>query len=569
MIEMETDVLIIGGGAAGLRAAIEAARCQAKTLVVLKEGIKRDSSDISSRRNAGASFRAGGGIQAAYLPDDSPQLHFEDTLKGGRFINNQKLVKALTEEVLDRVLELDSFGTKFLRNGNGDYALVKGGGCSRPRAFETESAYGGGFARGLVQEFNRLQIPVLENVFISNLIIQENRVMGAVGFNQTSGEMVALHGKAVILTAGGAGQLFSLTTQPSGATGDGYILGLAAGARLVDMEFVQWRMCALTPEVVRGFPPPPFGGLSAYGGRYYNCLGERYMKKYDPKRLELTTRDLISIAAAREIREGRGTGNSGVWCDMSGVEEEVLNRFDFIQDCRNAGLDPSWQPIEWAPGVHHFMGGVEINEDCSTSVEGLFAAGEVAGGVHGANRLVGNALGESLVFGRRAGLYAAEFAANSGASTAGDGNFVSNERKTLQDLEQVSSGMDPLELRSQIQKKAGSLLGAVKNAGEISEISEHLQRWEREGTWRGHATGQNAIQTVRLSIENRNLLQTGRTITKSAERRLESRGSHYREDFPEEKPEFLQNIVAKLGEGGIVTERRSVISIAPFNKDSR
>lgn len=539
-----TDVLVIGAGAAGLRAAIESENNGVNTMVITKD--KLPFNPFSAKEKLAStltSFRAGGGIQAAYQETDSIELHFEDTIKAGGFVNNQGLVKMLTSRALNRLKDLEKYGTKFRKDKNGNPVLSQPGGTSTPRTFwVAKHSYQGGFMAGLVNAVKNQNIKFLANTIISSLFTHQQRVVGALGINLKTEKIHVIEANSIILATGGAGQLFPLTTQPSGATGDGYILALDAGAELVDMEFIQWRVCALYPKTVRGFPPPPYDGLIYnQGGRYYNRLGERYMKKYDSEKEERVTRDKIAIRAYREIMEGKGTAHGGVYNDLSGVDEEVLESYPFIQACREGGIDPSWQPVEWAPGAHHFMGGIRINSRCETNIKGLYAAGEVTGGVHGANRLAGNALTDTQVFGALAGEAAAEFARKKTTGKKISREEIEAKKKVLTNLCLKGRELDSEKIRKEVKNIMNENVGVIRSQSNLRKAINELDEIEEKISSIRAVNGE--AQHLREIIELNNLVKLGKLIAKCCLKRTESRGSHYREDFPKERSEWVKNII--------------------------
>ena len=451
-----TDVLVIGTGAAGIRGAIEAHEAGAKVILVTK-----------SRAPSGCSVYAMGLIQAATRPGDSPEIHFTDTIKGGKLLNNERLVRVLVSEALERVNDLERYGTELVLK-DGQRLIFPTAGCTHPRAFMTARPYVGGFMDGLVKELKRRGIESIEDCMITRLLKMEGQVVGAIGFGPVSGRLQIFSAKSTILACGGAGQVYSLTTNPPEITGDGYAIAYEAGAQLMDMELIQFRASIVYPASFRGQPPPE-DGLVTLGGRFYNGLGERYMKKYDPARMERVTRDAIAICAHKEIKDGKGTTHGGVYSDLSDVPRDELNRFQkFLANFNAHGIDPSWQPIEWAPGAHYFMGGIRINDRCETNLPGLYAAGEVASGIHGANRLAANALTETQVFGARSGKFAAQRALQVTAQ-APDENMVKKETERLTRIMESHGGRTYSEIRTDVQSVMTMNAGVVRSEDGLQE----------------------------------------------------------------------------------------------------
>jgi len=286
---LDTEVLIIGAGGAGIRAAIEAQEKGSKVIVVTK-----------GKFPSGCSSVAMGSFQAAHGAEDSPDTHFLDTIIGGRHLNNRKLVRLLVNEALQRTQDLDDYGTEILKE-EGKYKLKATPGAKYPRGVLTIDPYMGGFMRGMVEKVKHLGIEVFENVMITKLLSQNGVVVGATGIDIQREQFFVFKSKSTVLATGGAGNIYALTTNPPDVTGDGYALAYHVGVELMDMEFVQFRACTAYPEALRGTPPPG-DGMVSLGGRFYNARGERYMKRYDPTNAEIVTRDIMMINTHKEIK---------------------------------------------------------------------------------------------------------------------------------------------------------------------------------------------------------------------------------------------------------------------------
>ncbi|MEM2193428.1 MAG: FAD-binding protein [Candidatus Methanomethylicia archaeon] len=542
---IDTDVLIVGSGGAGLRAAIETQRYNVKAVIVCKGGFP-----------SGCSSYAMGAMQVAFdLQSFESQLR--DTVVGGRFINNQVLVKIMIEKSVEAAKELEEFGTYFEKE-DGKYRLFAFGGYSQPRAIVSSKPYAGGWIEGLVKRVRELDIEVIDHVMATRLLTIGREVVGVVGLNLKTGNILTVRAKSTILATGGAGWLYPITTNPPGITGDGYAIAYQAGAELTDMEFIQFRACIVYPSILRGQPPPADGMVSS-GGRFYNVLCERYMKKYDPVRCENVTRDLIAIYTYKEIKEGRGTSHGGVYNDLSGVPEKELERFEsFMQACRAAGIDPKWQPIEWAPGAHHFMGGIRIDEYAKTSLNGLFACGEVTAGIHGANRLAGNALTDTLVFGKIAGTSAAKRAI-SRAPPEIPMEQVESEISRISSFYKREEGMDYRLIRIEVQNIMNNYVGVTRKGSELIKALNELDRISKQIQNLYIASEEKTYRELGELLETINLITVGRIVAKAALIRTESRGAHYREDYPRENSKkWLNNIVFFHHNGEMLVEIKPV-----------
>ena len=533
---LQTDVLIIGAGGAGLRAGIEAKNAGVEVLIVSKGGLP-----------SGCTAVAMGGMLAAFDENDSPKRHFEDTVRGGDYLNNENLVGLLVEHAVERTRDLERFGTEFERQDD-RYRLFPYTGSSIPRGVVALEPYRGGYIKGLVREVGRLGIPVLEHVMVTDLLKEGDAVVAAAGLELETDTILIMDAKAVILAAGGGGGLYQLTTNPPGITGDGYVLAYRAGAPLQDMEFVQGRVCMIYPEKMRGIPPPG-DGLVTLGGRFYNGLCERYMRRYHPEKLELVTRAQMAICAQKEIQGGRHTPHGGVFGDLSGVPIEELSKYKgFMKACAEENFDPTWQPYEWAPGAHHFMGGVVINERGETGIRGLYAAGEVASGVHGANRLAGNALTETQVFGAIAGKSAAE-GALSASSTSVSPREITPVKDRISAILRRDSGIDPQEVKVELTEVMSRYVGVMRNEDGLTEATRVLDEIHEKKVDKLCPRGESSFKNLATILELENLLTVGRLVTLAAKLRTETRGAHNREDHPALDENWLKNIVLQLENG--------------------
>ena len=530
---LETDVLVIGAGGAGLRAAIEAQNRGARVLIVSKGGFP-----------SGCTAIAMGGMLAAFDKEDSPDCHFEDTVRAGDYLNDPKLVRLLVGDACERTRDLERFGTEFDKK-DGHYKPFTFTGSSVPRGIVAHERYHRGYIKGLVKEVKRLGIDTLHNVMIFDLLKGKKAVVGAAGLELEKDSILVINAKAVILAAGGAGNLYPLTTNPTDVTGDGYALAYKAGAQLQDMEFVQSRVCMVYPKVLRGVPPPA-DGLVTLGGRFYNGLCERYMRKYYPEKLELVTRAQMAICAQKEIQAGRHTPHGGLFGDLSSVPKEELYKFEeFMKACAAENFDPTWQPYEWAPGAHHFMGGVTINEKCETTTPGLYAAGEVVSGIHGANRLAGNALTETQVFGAIAGKYAAKRAL-SVSSTPVSPSQINLVRNHTVEILKRDKGFNPLEVKNELTEIMSRYVGVIRNEDGLRKATQMLNEIKENKIGNLCLTGERSFKKLAKLLEVENLVIVGELVILGAMRRKETRGAHNREDYPELDDSWSKNIVLQL-----------------------
>jgi fumarate reductase (CoM/CoB) subunit A len=529
--QLETDVLIIGAGGAGLRAAIEAHNKGVRVLVVSKGDYPTGC----------ITAIAMGAMSASVNRQDSADRHFKDTMRGGYRLNNPRLVRLLVERAAERARDIERYGTEFEKSG-GEYDLFPLPGNTFARGVLAGDPYRGGYFKGLVKETARLGIQVLEHVMIFELIKEGQAVVGAAGLDMGHDRLLIIQAKAVVIATGGAGNLYSLTTNIPGITGDGYALGFNAGAKLADMEFMQSRACMIYPAPMRGTPPPADGCVTI-GGRFYNGLGERFMKKYFPDKVEQVTRSETARSAQKEILEGRASPHGGVYGDLSGVAREELAKFKgFLQTCAAINFDPSWQAYEWAPGAHYFMGGIVINEKCETGVQGLYAAGEAQTGVMGANRLAGNALTETQVFGAIAGAMAAQRAQSVETPVTGE-ERSRKFRGRIENLLKREKGIDYREVRREMTETMSLHAGVLRHEEGLRRALQILAEIEQKKIGRICLTEKPSFKALAGIFETENILATSRLIVQAALLRTESRGAHNREDYPEADEKWLKNIV--------------------------
>ena len=388
-------VLVIGSGGAGIRAAVEAEKYGSVVLI---------SKTITGK--GGCTVMAEGGYNAVLSDNDAVSVHFEDTIKGGAYLNDEALAETLASEAPARIRDLFNWGAVFDLSPENTIAQRPFGGQRFPRTCYAGDHTGHEMVMTLLERLRGSNVEIRDETTALELLKDGDKVIGAVTVDR-NGELGVITADAVILATGGAGQLYNVTTNSTAGTGDGYALGFRAGAKLIDMEQVQFHPTgAVYPADSRGRLITE--AVRGEGGILKNALGERFMEKYDPARMELSTRDVVARAIATEILEGRGTASGGVYLDVTHLKsEQIETRLPvMLHQFLQFGVDIRTQPMEVAPTAHHFMGGLEITKDAETTIPHLFAAGEVTGGVHGANRLGGNALADTQVFGRRAGISA-------------------------------------------------------------------------------------------------------------------------------------------------------------------
>ncbi|WP_048192142.1 fumarate reductase (CoM/CoB) subunit TfrA [Methanobacterium sp. SMA-27] len=531
----ECDVLVIGSGGAGCRAAIESRKYNLDVIIVSK-GLSFKS---------GCTTLAEGGYNAAFGyvdSEDSVDSHFQDTMKGGAYLNDMELVEILVKEAKDRLMELEDFGAIFDRQESGKLNQRAFGGQSFRRTCFQGDRTGHEMMMALKEEVTRQKIDTFDELMITSLLTDENskKVIGAVGVSLRNSKIIIFKSKSTVIASGGAGWLYPVTSNAIQKTGDGYSLAYNVGADVLDMEQIQFhptgmlypasRRGVLITEAVRG-----------EGGKLFNVKMERFMKNYD-ERGELATRDVVARAIYNEIREGRGTDNGGVYLDVTHLPNEIIEEkletmlFQFM----DIGIDIRKQAMEVAPTAHHVMGGARIKPNCETTVKNLYAAGEVTGGVHGANRLGGNALADTQVFGKRAGESAAKNALSS--------EFIFNELQVNQEEDRISNifkegDIYPHEIKTSLMETMWENVAIIRNENGLKSAMKKIEELQMKTSNMNVPEGRGFNKNLLDALEIKNMLIVASLVTQSALLRRESRGSHYREDYPETDERWKRSIV--------------------------
>ena len=588
----EHDVLVIGAGGAGLRAAVEASAAGVSVGLVCK-----------SLLGKAHTVMAEGGMAAALgnVDDrDSWQTHFADTMRGGQYLNNWRMAELHAREAPDRVRELEAWGAVFDRTRDGRILQRNFGGHKYPRLAHVGDRTGLEMIRTLQDHGVHQGIDVHMECTIVELLKDGERVVGAFGYDRERGRFQVFKAKAVVLASGGIGRAFKVTSNSWEYTGDGQALAYRAGAELIDMEFVQFHPTGMVwPPSVKGILVTE--GVRGEGGVLRNSEGRRFMfddipdlykhqtadseeegwvytqgDKNARRPPELLTRDHVARCIVREIKEGRGSPHGGVFLDIAWIKSKLPNGAERIrkklpsmyhQFKQLAGIDITETPMEVGPTTHYVMGGVRVDADSQMStVPGLFAAGEVAGGLNGANRLGGNSLSDLLVFGKRAGEYAAAFARDHQAGVVDEGQVEAVARMALEPLDRQGSGEAPYQLQYELQDLMQTQVGIVRNDAELRQALDSLQRLQ-ERVKRVEAQGNREYNTGwHTALDLRNLMPVAEAVTRSAIERQESRGAHFREDHLGKDEEWGKTtLVIRQGADGSMELRRE--PIAPPRED--
>ena len=552
----EHDVLIIGAGGAGLRAAISAAERGLSVGIVTK-----------SLLGKAHTVMAEGGIAAAVGnvdPEDGWRTHFMDTMKSGKFINNWKMVEHHTKEAPDRVIELEQWGALFNRTPQGRISQRPFGGHTYRRLCHIGDRTGLEMIRTLQEKVLATESEIFMETTVTKLLKDGDRVVGALAYTRESGKFIHFKAKAVVMATGGWGKIFKVTSNSWEGTGDGVIQAYDAGAELVDMEMMQFHPTGMVwPPGVRGLLVTE--GVRGEGGLLRNSEGNRYMENYDPEKMELSTRDVVARANYTEVQAGRGSEHGGVYLDITHLGYEgIMKKLPtmYTQFKNLADIDISKEPMEVFPTVHYTMGGIKIDpETCASTVEGLFAAGEVAGGLHGANRLGGNSLSDLLVFGKRAGDGASDYVEQSTHSTNIEEDVLQTElQRFLEPLEKKEEGESPYLLQQELQEAMMEHANMMRNEdslkeglGKVLALKDRMENISVPGS-RLFNPGWHTAQDVRY------LITISEIIVRTALERRERRGAQWRLDFdgPDEELGKVNFIVSKDQQGEVGVEKREV-----------
>ena len=571
------DVLVIGAGGAGLRAAIEAAAVGAKVGVVCK-----------SLLGKAHTVMAEGGVAAALAnvdDRDNWRVHFADTMRGGQYLNNWRMAELHAKEAPECVRELEAWGALFDRTSDGRILQRNFGGHRYPRLAHVGDRTGLEMIRTLQDHGVHSGMDVHMECTVLKLLMDDGRIAGACGYDREKGRFFLWQAKAVVVATGGIGRAFKITSNSWEYTGDGLALAYEVGAELKDMEFVQFHPTGMVwPISVRGILVTE--GVRGEGGILRNNEGRRFMFDEIPdlykeqtadneeegwrytqgdknarRPPELLTRDHVARCINREVKAGRGTPHGGVFLDIAWIKERMPKAEEHIkrklpsmyhQFKQLADLDITKEPMEVGPTTHYMMGGISVDGDTQMStVPGLFAAGEAAAGLHGANRLGGNSLSDLLVFGRRAGRFAAEFAKGHGAGAIDDAQLQAASAVALGPFDRGTFAENPYQIQYDLQESMQDLVGIVRTEHEMRRALENIDqlraRAERSGIG-GHRQFNNGWHTA---LDLTSLLTVSEAVTRAALLRKESRGAQFREDFPNKDGEWgKHNIVVKRGPDG-------------------
>ena len=589
----EYDVLVIGAGGAGLRASIEASGEGISVGLVCK-----------SLLGKAHTVMAEGGIAAALsnVDDrDNWKTHFADTMRGGQYVNNYRMAELHAQEAPERVRELEAWGAVFDRTKDQKILQRNFGGHKYPRLAHVGDRTGLEMIRTLQDHGIHQGIDVHMECTVVRLIKDGDRVAGAFGYDRERGKFRLFKAKAIVLATGGYGRAYKITSNSWEYTGDGHSLAYHAGAELIDMEYLQFHPTGMVwPPSVRGILVTE--GVRGEGGVLRNSEGDRFMfddipdlyknqtadtpeegwiytqgDKEARRPPELLTRDHVARCIVREIREGRGSPHGGVFLDIAWIREKLSNAPEHIkrklpsmyhQFKELANLDITEEPMEVGPTTHYAMGGIRVDGDTQMStVAGLFAAGECAGGMHGANRLGGNSLSDLLVFGKRAGEHAAKFAGENGLATIDDAAVEDAVQWALAPIERQEAGSapeNPYQVQYDLQDTMQELVGIARNQAEMDQAVEKIAALKQRADIATAPGNREYNPGWHTALDLFNLLTVSEAVARAAAQRQESRGAHFREDYPEKDEEWGKtSLVVKKGSDGTMEVSREPVMEIP------
>jgi len=543
------DVLVVGAGGAGCRAAIEASNHNLDVIMLSKELLGKAHTAMAE----GGYNVSLGNVD----PDDDPETHFKDTIVGGNYLNDQKLAEILVRDAPQRIFDLEDMGAVFDRTPEGKIAQRVFGKQSWRRTAYASDRTGSEIMVTLTEGIRKTAVRVFDEVFATRLLVKDGKISGVCAVDLKYGDYLVFRAKSVVMATGGAGRIFSVTSNAQLDVGDGYGMAYETGCEMIDMEMIQFHPTGMVkPESAKGRLVTE--AVRGEGGILLNSKGARFMNRYYPEVMELAGRDQVARSIMTEVLEGRGTPDGGVYLSISHLPHSIIEfRLEsMIEQFEDAGVDIREEPMQVSPTAHHFMGGIKIDENSGTNIPGLFASGECTGGVHGGNRLGGNALADTQVFGALSGENAAKYAKETD-NLGVNREEIKNEFERLEAMLKRKEGISPADARSELTELMWAKVQIFRKEDDMQYAVKELRRIEKE-----------VVPKIKVDVpvkrfnpgwhqamEFVNMVTTARMVAEAAVMRKGSRGAHYRvDDDPNDKGYY--NIVIRKGKDGKMDLRK-------------
>ena len=548
------DVLVVGAGGAGCRAAIEASNHNLDVIMLSKELLGKAHTAMAE----GGYNVSLGNVD----PDDDPETHFKDTIVGGNYLNDQKLAEILVRDAPQRIFDLEDMGAVFDRTPEGKIAQRVFGKQSWRRTAYASDRTGSEIMVTLTEGIRKTAVRVFDEVFATRLLVKDGKISGVCAVDLKYGDYLVFRAKSVVMATGGAGRIFSVTSNAQLDVGDGYGMAYETGCEMIDMEMIQFHPTGMVkPESAKGRLVTE--AVRGEGGILLNNKGERFMNRYYPEVMELAGRDQVARSIMTEVLEGRGTPDGGVYLSISHLPHSIIEfRLEsMIEQFEDAGVDIREEPMQVSPTAHHFMGGIKIDENSGTNIPGLFASGECTGGVHGGNRLGGNALADTQVFGALSGENAAKYAKETDHLGV-NREEIKTEFERLEAMLKRKEGISPADARSELTELMWAKVQIFRKEDDMQYAVKELRRIEKE-----------VVPKIKVDVpvkrfnpgwhqamEFVNMVTTARMVAEAAVMRKGSRGAHYRvDDDPNDKGYY--NIVIRKGKDGKMDLRKEDVVV--------
>ncbi|TFG34222.1 FAD-binding protein [Candidatus Thorarchaeota archaeon] len=552
------DVLVVGAGGAGCRAAIEAAAHNLDVIMLSKELLGKAHTAMAE----GGYNVSLGNVD----PDDNPETHFKDTIVGGNYLNNQKLAEILVEQASQRIFDLEDMGAVFDRTPDGKIAQRPFGKQSWRRTAYASDRTGSEIMVTLTEAIRKTSVRVFDEVFATKLLVTDGKISGVCGVDLKYGDYLIFRAKAVVMATGGAGRIFQVTSNAQLDVGDGYGMAYEAGCDMIDMEMIQFHPTGMVkPESAKGKLVTE--AVRGEGGILLNNKGERFMNRYYPEVMELAGRDQVARSIMTEVLEGRGTPDGGVFLSIAHLPRSIIEfRLEsMIEQFEDTGVDIREEPMQVSPTAHHFMGGLKIDENAATTIPGLFASGECTGGVHGGNRLGGNALADTQVFGALSGESAAKYA-KSTKHLGINRDEATKEFERLEAMLNRKEGISPADARGELTKLMWEKVQIFRKEEDMQYAVQELRRIEKKivPNIKVDVPVKRFNPGWHQAIEFVHMVTTARMVAEAAVMRKGSRGAHYRVDADSSDKGYY-NIVIRKGKDGKMELKKEELPITKIS----